>query len=869
MAKPLALSDLIPLWRTLREEGVTALVTPAMDYIAALELGGVDVRFASEEAAEAVGEELRRFVSSLDEACALQFIYRVYDSAPATVDAFAALATKAKEQVLRDNVSARADWFGERPLRRVRIFLFVALPPAGGKLGAGTSPMDRGSLGNRCRFKDPSALTQELHTKRLKALATLRDRIVGRLSQCQVQSRELDVAEVQALHYELLNPSRARKGYSAPDVMLRDNLWEPASATQSSAVDLLELTEAEQLVFEDIEEHRGHFVHGGVFRRVATLKILPESGTACGGASPLLALASDGKHGTKGPFPYTLVTTVRIQPQAGSRFRLRSQHQMVSALKNALPFLNSSNIEQDKVDAAKQSSIEGLFDELTQMSSTLAELSVSVLLEADTLDALEERTEAARTAFNAIGNSEMLVEDLAQLPTFLAMLPGSAHYQVRKKTCTSRNAADFLPVYSPWAGCSQTTSLLTTTTGDAFSFDPFDKKLSTAHHGLVVADTGSGKSVGLGFLIMDALANGVDAILIDNGGSWRELTELLGGTYIPVDLKTSLSPFVSYDEVLDSKGVIDLDKILDVVNFLQVCITDRTLPSFDKLQIDTVSRAVRQCYEKEFKHRPQARPVIGDFQRALAAYKGARVEDQQIATELARRLEPFCGDGAFAAMLDAPSKIRFGGRLLTFDLQNVSKDPTTKAIAMATVITAVTNRAMARTNRVIVALDEAHETLGKDDVGERFFEGCYRKLRKYDVAMWSVTQALMDYVSSKAGPAIIANSPLKIFLRHGSNRDLVIDTFKLPPRAADAFNSLQFEPGYFSDLFLMYGPRMATLRLALHPLAYWILTTDKEDRDLLARFAAKNPGLERVRLLQELARRYPHGAARGRHAAAA
>ena len=67
------------------------------------------------------------------------------------------------------------------------------------------------------------------------------------------------------------------------------------------------------------------------------------------------------------------------------------------------------------------------------------------------------------------------------------------------------------------------------------------------------------------------------------------------------------------------------------------------------------------------------------------------------------------------------------------------------------------------------------------------------------------------------------------------------------------------KPGWYSDFLLMYGARTAVVRLALHPLAYWILTTDKEDQDFLARAAERNPSYGRLELLQELAARYPHG----------
>src|SRR5207244_8956859 len=144
----------------------------------------------------------------------------------------------------------------------------------------------------------------------------------------------------------------------------------------------------------------------------------------------------------------------------------------------------------------------------------------------------------------------------------------------------------------------------------------------------------------------------------------------------------------------------------------------------------------------------------------------------------------------------------FDSRLLTFDLQDVAKNPTTKKIAVATIMQAIANRAAARRNRILVEADEVHEHL-TDEVGARFFEGCYRKMRKYDVAMWMISQRFTDFVNSKSGEAIIGNSKIRIFLRHDGGHQPVIDYFRLSPRAAAAFRTLSMRPGHYSDLFLM------------------------------------------------------------------
>jgi type IV secretory pathway VirB4 component len=226
-------------------------------------------------------------------------------------------------------------------------------------------------------------------------------------------------------------------------------------------------------------------------------------------------------------------------------------------------------------------------------------------------------------------------------------------------------------------------------------------------------------------------------------------------------------------------------------------------------------------------------------------------------------LSLFVGDSLYGSFLDRPSSLRFEARLITFDMAAVSKSPITRSIAMATVMSTITARAASRMRRTLVEVDEGHAYLGQDETAERFLERSYRVMRKYDVAMWMISQQFNDFVKAKAGDAIIGNSPIKLFLRHQSGHDVVSDYFKFSDRTRAAFRGLSMKPGHFSDLLLLYGERFASVRLALHPMALWILTTDGDDKKLIERAAAKNPGLSRLEVLQQLARLYPNGAPKG------
>ena len=850
-------ANLIPLWQSFRQDAVTCLLTPALDYVGALELGTLDARFAGDEAIEALGEGLRQFVGGLEDGSTLHFLYRAeVGAAEDDIREYERLCARDGAPALNAYVTGRASWLRQQPLRKTRLFLFFSTSA----LKAGASR--RGILGAPLIFAGATRLTEAEHRSRVLRLGEFRDRIATRLAAAGIRGRELTLDEVWRLHFQLLNPNGA-KSHIPPRPPQLDNLLDDATIREVGR-HVAEYTEAEQLFNEDLEEVTddqgrplGCLRQGETFRRVATLKILPEGGTNyCALESFLEELRDNDK-----PFPYTLAVTVAIKHQGTAKWALSQRHELVTQLKALLPSLSGQSVAQEEADRAQQDSIRSLFGELNELSTKIASLSVSLLLEAPSLEVLGRRTEAARAAFAGAGNSQMQAETWTQVPAFLSILPTGGPYQLRKKGCTSRNAADLLPAFAPWTGTTRAASLLQTPSGDVFRFDPFDKKIVNAHHGIVVADTGSGKSFTMGAILLDALGSGVEAVLVDNGGSWKPLTELLGGVHVPVDLSTSISPFVSYAEMIDpATREISNEELEMAVNFIEVCVQDRTRLAFDKVEKDTVSKAIRWCYESRFRERANERPLIGDFVDALKTFRWTHPDDKRIAEDLCRRLEIFT-TGIYRDLLNKPSNLKFDVPLLTFEMSKVAENPTTRAIAMATMIQAISNRAQRRQRATIVAIDEAHEYIGGDEATGAFLGRSWRKMRKFGTAMYAITQKLPDFLANhNAREAILGNSTLRYFLRHlKGNHSPVVDHFQLAPRAAKAFENLSMKPGHYSDLMLMYGPHTSVLRLAVTPLAYWILTTDKQDKDLLARAREKNPLLDPLSLLRELAARYPNG----------
>ena len=849
MSRETALAGVLPLWEILRENGTTALVTPALDYVGGLDLEGVDASCASEGRIQAVGEGLRTLVSSLEDGTTLHFLRRVGREADDDVRDYERETADGNCAAARAHALVRASWLRRQGLTRTRLHLFFS--------AAGPAPRTvRGTLGWRLPFASPVRLTRADHERRLAGLGRLRDRLLARLAAVGIAARELGPGDIRLVYDRILNPGGWRSGGPARRAAHAEDRGAGGDDPGPDPY-----TEAERLAREDLEEHRGHLRQGGLLRRVATLRVLPEGGTGYFAAEPLLDLFA-------GAWSQTLSVTVHVQSQRPARWLLNNQHSLVETLRHVVPFLERRTVEGEEAGRAKREDIRGLFEELATSGTKIVSLSASVLLEASSSSGLEAATEAARSAFAAAGNSELLLEERTQLPAFLSILPGAGRYQLRRKGCTSRNAADLLPVFAPWRGASRAASLFSTPAGEAFRFDPFDRSSGlNAHHGIVVADTGSGKSVALGAITLDARAAGVEAILVDNGRSWAPLTEFLGGVHVSVDLKTSISPFLPYADLAGADGAISNEDVEHVVEFLEVCAVDRNRPPFDKVERDVVSRAVRWAYERRFRLRPGEAPLIGHLSAALAEHPWPNPDDRSIAEGLVRRLAIYCS-GMYADFLNRPSRLRLDAPLLAFDLARISESAATRAVAMATIIQAISNRAATRRARTLVEIDEGHEFLGKGDASERFLGGCYRKMRKHGTAMWMISQSLDDFLSSGVGrEAIVGNSTVRVLLRHQpGNHRAVIDHFGLPPRAAEAFQRLEMRPGHHSDFLLLYGERTSVVRLALDPLAYWILTTDREDLDYLASAARRNPGLSRVSLLHELAARHPHGVVEPRRA---
>ena len=206
------------------------------------------------------------------------------------------------------------------------------------------------------------------------------------------------------------------------------------------------------------------------------------------------------------------------------------------------------------VDSAAAAESAALGDALVELQTDgvpWGKLAASLSIHASTLQQLEELDSSIVKIFTG-RDIKILREGWGQLSTWFARLPGqSASRQLRRMPVSAGTALCCSPIFSPARGEPLSDHLeapalatLETRCGTLYDYDLFAG--GDVGHSLVLGSTGAGKSFLLNFLLVHALRYNPRVCILDLGGSYRNLTQMLGGSYLRLDGAgggTPLHPF--------------------------------------------------------------------------------------------------------------------------------------------------------------------------------------------------------------------------------------------------------------------------------------------------------------------------------------
>ncbi|HYR45327.1 MAG TPA: hypothetical protein VER98_20000, partial [Terriglobia bacterium] len=319
---------------------------------------------------------------------------------------------------------------------------------------------------------------------------------------------------------------------------------------------------------------------GGLLYTFVSLKEPPDS-TYAGLLRELLSLG----------FPIVVNTEIVIPDQAKviSQYKWR-QRKMMAAQRD----INGGFRVNVEAQVAERQLIQVLEDVI---SSSLKTCQISLVVGARTSTPIHsghDREEAERIladrrqrvlqTITRMNGARGMVETLAQKRFFIGSLPCMAEENKREIEMLTLNAADLMPIETPWQGTPNSPGILfETRQRKLIPFSPFDSRLNDANM-LIMSSSGGGKTfMAQMFLLMLGRLNPLISI-IERGDSYAALTDLMGGRVVEVDLEgtETLNPWdLPPGQVAPSK-----DKIAFLKNLTRHMIGDG--PTIDSGLLDTV-----------------------------------------------------------------------------------------------------------------------------------------------------------------------------------------------------------------------------------------------------------------------------------------
>jgi conjugal transfer ATP-binding protein TraC len=301
---------------------------------------------------------------------------------------------------------------------------------------------------------------------------------------------------------------------------------------------------------------------------------------------------------------------------------------------------------------------------------------------------------------------------------------------------------------------------------------------------VVFAKSGAGKSFTVKLEALRSMMLGSDILIIDPENEYQKLADAVGGSYIRLSLNsdTRINPF-DLPKVIDSEeaedalraNLVTLHGLLRLMlGGSQVTATGQMLSALtpaeeadlDQGLIDTYARA--GITSDPLTHNSQP-PTISDLYDTLLHMGGT-------GPQLAQRLRKYTS-GTFAGIFSQQSNIDINNNMVVFNIRDLEEE--LRPVAMYIVLSHIWNITRSYQKKRMLIVDEAWQLMKYDD-SANFLFSLAKRARKYYLGLTTITQDVEDFMGSKMGRAIVANSSMQLLLKQSTSAvDVLADVFKL------------------------------------------------------------------------------------------
>lgn len=790
--KTLPLAQYLNLW-SLHEN---VLVGVNLDFSTVYELEPQDAALMEPGRLELFASQARTFLNGLPQDVTLQFVVQIRLGDPESVADYRRILGSSRDELSRLIVDKKCEFIEKKFTQRRRYLLFVTSHPKGRKTPmTWLFPVYRGSLKQN---------TAEFHAQRLREHNLLDQVVAERLRSLGTQFRKLSEQETLDLLFEHLNSGRPY------------------------GLDFKKLspfrTLREQIAWSPVKEEFDHVAVNGSFFRGLSLLRLPET-----------------TH-----FGYTHRLLGSLWPECDLVLTIHSldTEQAISSLKlknNITRTLAFSAWTKNYEAEQKHAELDELITEIRASAQRLFRFSMSVLVRGQSLDELRDKTNPVLGTFHDFASAEGIADDMNHFRLFLQSIPGHGELNDRQFYIQTNALSALLPITGSWKGSKEKKMVLETPIGELIGLDPFDPDLP-AKHGLILGTTGSGKSFTTNFLLNNFMVESSDnhVVIIDIGGSYRKIAKVFDGEYLEVSLseRYGFNPFPPRSKIAPN-GEFDDDAVAYLSLLIsRMCVSPgQSISTYEK---GFLERAIKEAYAKA------EEITLSDIRTELISL----ATEYAAAKRYADSLELWT-TGMYGRLFNRRGNLDLKKRMIVFDLQNLENHPDLQSVYFFVIRSIIWGKLVDRSLKKIIVIDEGWKFFN-DQVGADLIESLYRTARKFNGAVFSISQSPKDFLDTRAANAIISNSYIKYILKLTKGHEL-LGQFELNPSEIEAVRQLQSKPRVFADIFVKYGNRSVVARIEPCLLEYWICTTDAQDHLAEGKARRENPGLSETGILLKLA----------------
>lgn len=344
---------------------------------------------------------------------------------------------------------------------------------------------------------------------------------------------------------------------------------------------------------------------------------------------------------------------------------------------------------------------------------------------------------------------------------------------------------------------------------------------------VVFAKSGAGKSFTVKLEALRSMMMGSDVIIVDPENEYQRLADAVGGSYIRLSLNSNvrINPFdlprvIDSDEADDAlrANLVTLHGLLRLMlggsqaasGMMAAALSPSEEADLDQALIDTYARTGITSDPLTHNSIP---PTINDLYETLLHMGGN-------GPQLAQRLRKYT-TGTFAGIFSQQSNIDINNAMVVFNIRDLEDE--LRPVAMYIVLSHIWNRTRTEQKKRMLIVDEAWQLMKYDD-SANFLFSLAKRARKYYLGLTTITQDVEDFMSSKMGRAIVANSSMQLLLKQSTSAvDVLSDVFKLTEEEKKRLANFPVGQGLF-----FAGQNHVHIQIIASPTEQGLITTNPQ-----------------------------------------